>query len=190
MRLYLIRHGQSVTNLERKFTGWAQAPLTEPGREDARRAGGKLAGLTFDRIYSSDLIRAVQTAQEALPGCEPVQLKELREISVGSLEWRPIADCEREYGDKLWNDRNKYDFTPYGGEKGQKLTARVRAFLKMLEEDPAERIAAFAHAGFIQCMLRVVLKQDVDRTLLKCANGSVSVFEYAGGRWILESWNM
>ena len=189
MKLYLIRHGQSLTNLEKKFTGWAQAPLTEQGIEDARRAGGKLAGLTFDRIYSSDLIRAVQTAREALPGCEPVQLKELREISVGSLEWRPIEDCEREYGEKLWIDRNNYDFTPYGGENGQMLTERVEAFLKMLEEEPAERIAAFAHAGFIQCALRAVLRQNLDRTLLKCANGSVSVFEYANGRWVLESWN-
>jgi len=189
MKLYLIRHGQSVTNLEKKFTGWAQAPLTGQGMEDARRAGEKIAGLTFDRIYSSDLIRAVQTAQEALPGCEPVQLKELREISVGSLEWRPIVDCEREYGEKLWTDRNKYDFTPYGGENGAMLTERVEAFLQMLEEDPAERVIAFAHAGFIQCALRVVLKQNVDRTLLRCANGSVSVFEYADGRWVLERWN-
>ena len=83
MKLYMVRHGQSETNLARKFTGWAQVNLTEKGVEDAKRAGEFLKGRPFDRIYSSDLIRAVQTAQYAISGCEPVQLPQLREIGLG-----------------------------------------------------------------------------------------------------------
>ena len=85
MKLYMVRHGQSETNLAGKFTGWAQVSLTEQGFADARRAGVYLQGKTFDRIYSSDLKRAVQTAQTAIPGCEPIQLACLREINVGDL---------------------------------------------------------------------------------------------------------
>lgn len=189
MKLYMVRHGQSVTNLERRFTGWAQVPLTEQGIADARNAGRKLRGLQFDHIYSSDLIRAIQTAREALPGCEPEQLTELREISVGSLSERYVVDCEREYGQKLWEDRNRYDFTPYGGENEGMLKARAKAFLDRLEKEPDGTAVAFSHAGFIQCLLGVVLGQQLDRTRLRCGNGSVSVFEYQNGKWILENWN-
>ena len=189
MKLYLVRHGQSVTNLERRFTGWAQVPLTEQGAADARRAGKKLRGLYFDRIYSSDLIRAVQTAREALPGCEPVQLPELREINLGSLNERPFDECMAEYGERLQKDRMAHDFSAYGGENEEMLRGRVRAFLGRLESDPCDQAAAFSHAGFIQCVLNVVLGVEVDRSRIRCANGSVSVFEYRDGRWMLDSWN-
>ena len=82
MKLYMVRHGQSETNLSRCFTGWSQVNLTEQGIADAKRAGEYLKGISFDRIYSSDLIRAVQTAQNAIPGCVPVQLPCLREIGL------------------------------------------------------------------------------------------------------------
>ena len=134
MRLYMVRHGESQTNLEHRFTGWAQAELTEQGILDAKRAGERLQGLSFDRVYSSDLIRAVQTAQNALPGCEPIRLPDLREISVGpKLEWRTIAECEAEYGDDLWKNHSAYDFTPYGGENEEMLVSRARRFLSMVE---------------------------------------------------------
>ena len=189
MKLYMVRHGQSVTNLERRFTGWAQAPLTEQGLADARRAGDRLRGIAFDRIYSSDLIRAVQTAKEAIPGCDPIQLPLLREISVGpKLEWREIADCEAEYGDALWEHRNAYDFTPYGGENEALLVARAREFISLLEEEPCEYVAAFSHAGFISCMLGQVLGQSFDRKHIRCENGSIAVFAHERGRWILERW--
>ena len=63
-RIYLIRHGQSVLNFSKRHSGWSMLPLTEKGFEDARRAGEKLKDIPFDRIYSSPLIRAVQTAEQ------------------------------------------------------------------------------------------------------------------------------
>ena len=57
MRLYVIRHGESENNLKKCWTGWYDAPLTEKGRQDARKAGTFLQGITFDKIYASDLSR-------------------------------------------------------------------------------------------------------------------------------------
>ncbi len=191
MKLYMVRHGQSQTNLERRFTGQAQAPLTDQGVADARRAGEKLVGLSFDRIYSSDLIRAVHTAKEAIPGCEPIQLPLLREISVGpKLEWRYIADCEAEYGQTLWEHRNAYDFTSYGGENEEMLIARARQFLTLLESDPCDQVIAFSHAGFISCVLGQVLGIPFNRRHVTCLNGSIAVFSFRDGRWLLEQWGV
>ena len=188
MKLYMIRHGQSETNLARRFTGWAQVNLTEQGVEDAKRAGEYLKGISFDRIYSSDLIRAVQTAQNAIPGCEPVQLSILREISVGELERQMIDECAAKYGETFAENRSKRNFVPYGGENQEMLRQRVEQFLQMLEENPCEMVAAFVHAGVVQTALDLVLGMPVDRRHLRCLNGSVTVFEYENGRWLLRTW--
>ena len=188
MKLYMVRHGQSETNLAKKFTGWAQVNLTEKGVEDAKRAGEFLKGRPFDRIYSSDLIRAVQTAQNAIPGCQPVQLPLLREIGLGSLQLRPIDECVAEYGEPFVIHRREHNFVPYGGENQDMMEARVRQFLQMLENDPCEQAVAFAHAGTLQTALDIVLGTRLDRSHLRCLNGSVAVFEYEGGRWLLHTW--
>ena len=188
MKLYMVRHGQSETNLARRFTGWAQVNLTEKGIEDAKRAGEYLKGLHFDRIYSSDLIRAVQTAQHAIPGCEPIRLERLREIGLGSLEMRPIEDCIAEYGEAFVINRRKYNFAPYGGENLDMMEARIRQFFQMLENDPCEQAVAFGHAGTLLTSLEVVLGTRLDRSHLPCRNGSVVMFEYENGKWLLRLW--
>ena len=88
MKLYLVRHGQSVANATKIHSGWSQVPLTEQGRADAARAGEYLQTLQFDRVYSSDLTRAIETAQIALPDCTPTQLSLIRERTVGFVDGR------------------------------------------------------------------------------------------------------
>lgn len=68
MELYAIRHGQSAANAVQAHAGWAQVPLTELGREQAAKTGELLKGMEFDRVIVSDLLRAKETAQIALPG--------------------------------------------------------------------------------------------------------------------------
>ena len=188
MKLYMVRHGQSETNLARCFTGWAQANLTEQGIADAKRAGEYLKGISFDRIYSSDLIRAVQTAQNAIPSCVPVQLPCLREIGLGKLEMQSIDECIACYGEPFVTHRREHNFTPYGGENQDMMENRVRSFLQMLENDPCECAVAFAHAGTLQTALDIVLGIRLDRSHVRCLNGAVAVFEYEAGRWMLRTW--
>lgn len=88
--LILLRHGQSTWNLENRFTGWTDVPLTEKGREEARQAAARMkqAGLTFDCAYTSVLKRAVHTLWIVLEEME--------------LEWLPVVKAwqlnERHYG--------------------------------------------------------------------------------------------
>ena len=183
MNLYLVRHGQSVPNQRNLHSGWSQLPLTEQGIEDAHRAGTRIRDVTFNRVYSSDLCRAVQTAYAALPGCTPIQTPLLRERDVGCLTERYIPDCYAELGDVYVQCRAVNDFSPFGGETTDQLRARAASFLKMLEEDPCENAVAFTHEGFIAATLENILNITFDFGRLCIGNGGVLRFVYTDGRW-------
>ena len=183
MNLFLVRHGQSIPNLENLHSGWTQLPLTEQGFADARGAGERLRSISFDRIYSSDLRRAIQTAQTALPGCKPIQLPILRERSVGSLTERYIPDCFAEFGDAYAQCRATLDFSPFGGETPDQLRARASEFLRILESDPCENVVAFTHAGFISSLLEIVLDVRLDLARVRISNGCILRFTRTETRW-------
>ena len=69
MRVYVIRHGESETNYKKQWTGWSDVHLTDKGKEDAKKARDFLKHISFDKIFASDLVRAVETAKIALPDC-------------------------------------------------------------------------------------------------------------------------
>ena len=190
MKLYMVRHGQSEANQQQVYSGWAQVKLTQQGEDDARRAGEYLAGKHFDRIYSSDLIRAVTTAKLAIPGCEPEKLQELREISVGRLAGHDVLDRQGLFGEDLQANRAKLDFTPYDGENRAMLDERVRAFMKRMEQSTEETVIACSHLGVLQSMADMVLGLNGDRSHLRCRNCCIALFAYENGRWYLEGWGL
>ena len=120
--LVLVRHGQSQWNLENRFTGWIDVPLTETGREEARKTGEALkkGHARFDLAYTSVLIRAIETlkiilaelVQEDIP---IVQDKALNERHYGQLQGLNKDETRQKFGDeqvKLW--RRSYDVAPPG----------------------------------------------------------------------------
>lgn len=183
MDLYLVRHGQSVPNFEKRHSGWSMMPLTEKGFDDARRAGEMLKGIPFDRVYSSDLTRAVQTAKTALPDYEPIQLPLIRERSVGCLMERFFEDCAAEHGDVYWQARWSSDWRPFGGDSPNMVRDRAKDFLKMLETDPADNIAAFSHGGFMGHVLEQVLGFNLDLSRFAIQNGSIVHLRYDVDHW-------
>lgn len=118
--LVLLRHGQSTWNLENKFTGWIDVPLTERGESEARRAGQDLeaAGITPDILHTSLQLRAIHTAELALRECGrswiPVQRSwRLNERHYGALQGKDKAATTAEFGAekvKVW--RRSYDVPP------------------------------------------------------------------------------
>ena len=190
MNVYVIRHGQTYTNLNRWFCGWYDVSLTPKGEEDAAMASRLLAGINFDRIYASDLLRARQTAQIALPGCEPVLRPCLREMSVGAFTGHPVTEIEQEYGETCTYCRTSRDFSPVGGESHQMQYERVIGIFPELESlENVENVAVFCHEGTVKCFLSYVLGYPIDPTRLRVDNGSVSTFSYTDGKWRLLSWN-
>ena len=80
----------------KKWTGWLDVHLADKGKDDAKKAGDFLKRISFDKIYSSDLIRARETAEIAIPGCRYEISELLREINVGSLAFQPFGSSTSE----------------------------------------------------------------------------------------------
>ena len=184
MRVYITRHGESENNRKGLWTGWFDASLTERGIEDAKRAGKVFSGVRFDKVFASDLKRAVETAKNALAPCEIETSELLREIDVGSLACRPlstITDEERALAYKV-------GYKAYGGETKEQFHLRVQEFKKMLETLGCENVAVFSHAGWLRAFLNEVLEITVPSKNLCCNNCTVAIFEYTNGEWKLYSW--
>ena len=132
-KLVLIRHGQSLWNLENRFTGWIDVPLTDRGRAEARRAGQLISDLKFDVAYTSALTRAQETLQLVLEtaGQRPPIIRDqaLNERHYGDLSGLNKADTAKRYGDeqvKLW--RRSYDVAPPNGESLELTAKRTLPF--------------------------------------------------------------
>ena len=129
--LILLRHGQSQWNLENRFTGWVDVPLSPKGEEEARKAGEKLRGRRIDQVFTSVLKRAIDTTSLALDvaGIHDVPTerdKALNERMYGDLQGLNKAESAKKWGDdqiKIW--RRSYDVRPPGGESLADTAARV-----------------------------------------------------------------
>ncbi|MEK7294130.1 MAG: 2,3-bisphosphoglycerate-dependent phosphoglycerate mutase [Nitrospirota bacterium] len=130
-KLVLLRHGESQWNLENRFTGWVDVPLSPKGELEARAAGQKLAGITFDRAYTSVLKRAIDTLAIVLgvigqTGLPIEKDKALNERMYGELQGLSKAETAQKYGEqqvKIW--RRSYDVPPPGGESLKDTADRV-----------------------------------------------------------------
>jgi 2,3-bisphosphoglycerate-dependent phosphoglycerate mutase len=125
-KLVLIRHGESTWNLENRFTGWTDVPLTETGIVQAKQSGRLLkdAGFDFDLAYTSVLRRAIWTLWYCLDEMERTWLPvvkhwRLNERHYGALQGLNKADMAKQYGDEqvlIW--RRSYDTPPPALEAG------------------------------------------------------------------------
>lgn len=190
MRIYVIRHGQSVANARVAHAGWEQVPLTEKGVEQAKRTGELIKDLKFDKVITSDLLRAMQTADYALPGYEKQRDWRIRETGVGSISGKRVHECEEELGESYLRNRRNRDFTPYGGENLEMFQKRVSEFMDDLTKEPEDAtIAVVCHEGAMICMLRHVVDCKLSYLPALADNCCVCVFTYQSGSWILNKWN-
>lgn len=160
--LYAIRHGETEWNIQRRFQGQQNSPLTARGRTQAIEKQSEAALLRPDVLYCSDLPRAVETAELLFPGltAEPTPL--LRELAMGALEGVSI-DEPGEYAELART--LLYEPAAYvpseGAESVEQLMARAKAFLVMVaERHPGQRVAAVSHGAAIRAMWTVVTGQS------------------------------
>jgi 2,3-bisphosphoglycerate-dependent phosphoglycerate mutase len=147
-KLVLIRHGESTWNLENRFTGWTDVPLTDTGVAQARQAGACCAGgYEFDVAYTSVLKRAVWTLWHALDEMDRTWLPvlndwRLNERHYGALQGLNKADMAKQYGDEqvlIW--RRSYDTPPPRWTRRPARPARRPALRQAgARADPADRM--------------------------------------------------
>jgi 2,3-bisphosphoglycerate-dependent phosphoglycerate mutase len=134
-KLILIRHGQSIWNLENRFTGWVDVPLTTLGKEEARLAAKHLGGIKIDVAYTSALLRAQDTLSIILKalGLDVPVIRDqaLNERFYGDLQGLNKEETAKQYGDeqvKIW--RRSYDVPPPGGEALKNTAERTLPFFE------------------------------------------------------------
>jgi 2,3-bisphosphoglycerate-dependent phosphoglycerate mutase len=121
-QLTLVRHGQSTYNLENRFTGNVDVPLTPLGEEEAHSAGKKLINFRFDMAYTSMLVRAWETLRIILEEVKQITIPIIKNVALnermyGSLQGLNKADTAKKYCDaqvELW--RRSYEVRPPDGE--------------------------------------------------------------------------
>lgn len=148
-QLLIIRHGQAEGNHEHRFIGQSDVPLSSLGRDQAAAVGLHLAGLGVDRVVSSDLSRAVDTARPLADRLGlPVEIDpRLREILNG--DWAMHLPGEVQAGwPELWDRYRAGEDVPRpNGESWADVGVRVREVLEELSRSTARVTAVFAHGG-------------------------------------------
>lgn len=148
-RLFMVRHGESVANLEARFTRHDDEPLTELGVSQAVECGRALVGLCQPvALYASPYLRAVRTAEEVgRPfGLSPTIVRDLREQSFGEFQGRPYA----EFGplaEKV-TALGRWDLAAPGGETLRAVAERVgRALDELVAAHPGSDVLVVSHGG-------------------------------------------
>jgi probable phosphoglycerate mutase len=148
--IYLVRHGQTEFNRERRIQGHVDSPLTELGVRQAQAVGALLKGLILEpagwRIVSSPLGRARSTAEivAARLGGLPVELDErLKEMSWGENDGRLRSELAAEHPDTF--GRTNWAFDAPTGESYEQVCARIGSWLSELPPEPERRIIAVSH---------------------------------------------
>src|SRR5256714_2193956 len=188
-RILLVRHGQSQGNAERRFGGHSATPLSELGFRQAEATARALAVEKVAAIYSSDLLRAAQTAEPLAraTGLEINRTNALRERSVGRMDGLTFEEAAEvfpeEYGALL---RRDFEHVLLGGESYRQLLDRASAELdRAIERHRGGTIAVFSHTGTI-CILALHLMGALDAPDLKpvwisSSNCGVTRFEIQHG---------
>lgn len=186
-KIIMIRHGYSISNSLKFFTGQSDIALTDLGREQARLCGEYFKGKSgVDAIYSSDLSRAYDTAAEVARALalDVVKDARLREIYAGEWEMMPFVEIEEKYPEEyaIWkNDIGRAK--PVGGESVSEMAARIEgAVREIAEKHDGGCVVIATHATPIRviCTLAEGLCISEMGKLPWVSNASISVFEFDG----------
>ncbi|MBQ6488430.1 MAG: histidine phosphatase family protein [Solobacterium sp.] len=162
MRVYILRHGQTDKNKEKVLQGRSDLPLNEEGRQQAEETGAyfRQNGISFDRVYSSPLSRAVQTAEQAAPGHDVLKDERLLEMDYGPYEGSSLTSPAPEIVE-FFRDFVHHP-APEGMESLASVTARLGTFLDELAGTcgPSENILISTHAIAMKGALEYLMPES------------------------------
>ena len=162
--LVLVRHGESQFNLENRFTGWLDVPLSDKGIVEAVEAGMKIANenIRLDKVYTSSLQRAKNSLEYVLKtlGQGDVEIESdvaLNERHYGDLQGLNKAETAQRFGEqqvKIW--RRSYDVAPPNGESLKDTAARVLPYFHskiMADIKEGKNVLVMAHGNSLRCIV-------------------------------------
>ena len=187
MKLYFVRHGKTQWNLEGRFQGAnGDSPLLETSIEELHLLGKNMAHIKFDKIFSSDLPRAMATAQIINSENHFSQVieshAELREWQLGSLEGQKVSTITAIYPHQMEAFRHnlaKFNNSISGAESVYNTTRRTIDFIKSQKGQSYENLLFVGHGANLTASLRLLLGYDFAQLRQQggLTNGSVTILE-------------
>ena len=187
--LILVRHGETVHNVNRITQGWSDSDLSERGREQVLRLAERIHAMHPTALYSSPLGRAMSTAQAIADatGLEIVQLDDLREMNYGRWEGRAFMDIRVEDEDLYRRFIADEDCPCPEGESHADVRRRM---LRAFETVNSERAVLVAHGTAIRIGATALLNIPLMSALRFAQdNAAFNVFVSRGEQWFLKVWN-
>jgi broad specificity phosphatase PhoE len=191
MRLILIRHGETEWNATLRYQGHANIPLNAQGRAQARTTGARLARYGATALYTSDIVRAAETAEAigAVVGLVARPMRELREIDVGQWEGLTPEELYRRFPEHMEAfDRDPARTVRLGGESYAQLQERALVALNTIHNaHPGDEVVlAVTHGGTIRALLCHIIGLDLAHFgRMWIDNGSLTELRHGAHGWRL-----
>ncbi|GAL84185.1 phosphoglyceromutase [Sporocytophaga myxococcoides] len=199
-QLIIVRHGQSVWNLENRFTGMTDVDLTPLGREEAKQAGILLKPYNFEIAFTSVLRRAIETLNIILRECDKIRIPvfgspALNERHYGDLQGLNKKQTELKYGEQqflLW--RRSYDVAPPHGESLKDTRNRVVPYYQKEIESKlkaGKNILISAHGNSLRALMMYmenISPEEIPNITL--ATGVPRVYEFDQDMKVLKVFNL
>ena len=185
MKIYLVRHGQTLFNQQKKVQGWCDSPLTQEGIQQAVAVSKTLQSISFEYAYNSTSERAMDTMHYILQdrSVPHAYVKGLKELNFGSLEGEKEAD--------VFTDISVYEkgFEMYGGETLPTCNQRFMACLETIAKSHVGNVLVVAHGGVIMSVLNYLDEAQFMKHMQEVGdveNCSVTILEYTDHFEILD----
>ena len=198
-KLYLLRHGETTSNYEKRYQGQGDSHLTPLGRKQSERLAEVLKDEPFSAVYSSDLNRSFETARMVAKfhKLEVQKVPELKERNYGVWEGLTFQEIESRYSEiyKSWLANPAKTIIPEAETLEELQKRGIRAVSQIMEKHPNETIAVVAHGGLNRMILMYYLGMDLNNFWsIKQFNCAVNIIEYGSrpvvlllnGNWFLK----
>jgi len=191
VKFIIVRHGYSEFNKQGRFSGQADITLDELGKEQAEAIAKYVTeNFKIDKIYSSDLCRACETARPTaeILGLPIVKEKELRELHVGEWQGMLVKDVEEKYPEEFRLFRTNVGFgRPVGGESYPELMVRsAKIFDKIAKENEGKTVFVATHGGIVRalrCAWLGITPEGIQE-VPHVKNASITTVEYSDGKGV------
>lgn len=187
MEIYLIRHGQTEGNKDKRYLGITDEGLCEQGKAEIKNRVKEKCYLPTSRVFASPMKRCIETAAIIFPEINPIIVEDLRECDFGSFEYRNHQEMNGEKEYQEWIDSN--GLLPFpGGESLLSFRERcVKSFLQVVENLEKEQleigkieepIVFVVHGGTIMALLSEISNDDKEYFNYLCDNGKGYYFTW------------
>jgi 2,3-bisphosphoglycerate-dependent phosphoglycerate mutase len=197
LKLYIVRHGETEWNLIKKFQGQLDSPLTENGIKIMKDTGNKLKNIIFSRVYTSELGRAVKSAEIILnkninyknDKIEIKKMSELNEVYFGlwqELSHEEVFEKYSEEAENYFHNVKRYNAENIKAEKLKDALDRfLRGIEKILKNHKSGNILIVTHGTVLEMFINYVENKDLleidERKLVN--NGDYKIFNYKNGKF-------